>query len=199
MTGRLARLSLAGLRMAAVGLPGDADIVARWLYRFGTCPRGPAIERDFGLDDEPMAVLGLTRGGRSRRCLDAAYEATTHPGWISFGDEAIAADAAPACKLYVSPMPDSLPRAFPIVAETFAGASVRSFKVGRGLHGLLRPDKIVAYFDDRSHLDDVARTLGALLDGCRAQGTPFTADAGGDGLLSWGVDPPDWTEGASWR
>lgn len=199
MTGRLARLSAAGLRIAAAGLPADREVVARRLYRFGTHPRGPAIERDFGLDDEPMAVLGLAPGGSARRCLEAAYEPSTHPGWISFARGAAAAGRAPRYKLYVSPRPEALARAFPIVAEAFASAGVRSFKVGRALHGLLRPDKIVAYFDDRAHLGAVANMLEARLSGCRAQGTPFTADAGGDGLLSWGVDPADPTAGASWR
>jgi hypothetical protein len=199
VTGRLARLSVSGLRMAAAGLPTDPDIVARWLYRFGTHPHGLAIERDFGLDDEPMIVLGLTAGGRSRRCLDAAYEASTHQGWISFARAASAADPVPRYKLYVSPRPDALARAFPLIAETFASSGVRSFKVGRAVYGLFRPDKIVAYFDDRAHLGAVARTLEGLLSGCPPQGTPFTADAGGDGLLSWGIDPADRAAGASWR
>ncbi|WP_167737313.1 hypothetical protein [Sphingomonas parva] len=198
MTGRLAGLSLAGLRLAAAGLPAPSETLARRLYRFGTYPRGPAIERDFGLDDEPMSVLGLARGGSARRCLEAAFEATSFPGWFSFarGD---APRVVATCKLYVSPLPQALPGAFPVVAEAFAGGGVRSFKVGRGLEGLLRPDKIVAYFDDPGHLREVARTLGALLSGCPAQGTPFTADLGGDGLLSWGADPAGGEGGVSWR
>ena len=31
------------------------------------------------------------------------------------------------------------------------------------------------------------------------QGTPFTAEAAGQGLLSWGIDPPVGTEAPSWR
>ena len=199
MTGRLARLSLAGLRMTAAGPLADPEDVASRLYRFGTLPRSPALERDFGMDDEPMAVLGLTSNGRARRCLEASFDASTFRGWISFALAAAPPTAAPACKLYVSPRPEALALAFPVIAETFAAARVRSFKVGRGLAGLLRPDKIVAYFEDRAHLGDVARTLEALLHGCPVQGTPFTAEAGGDGLLSWGADPSDPAEGASWR
>jgi hypothetical protein len=199
MSGRLAHLSLRGLRMAAAGLPADQDSVSRWLYHFGTHPAGPALERDFGMDDEPMAVLGLTRGGRPRALLERHFDASTHKGWISFARAGAPAITAPACKLYVSPRPEALASAFPIVADVFAGARIRSFKVGRGLQGLLRPDKIVAYFDDRAHLDDTARLLARRLRQCPAQGVPFTAEAGGDGLLSAGVDPPDDSEGASWR
>ena len=203
MTSRLARLSLSGLRLAGAGLAADGradpETIASWLYRFGAYPRGPAIERDLGLDDEPLAVLGLTRGGAPRRRLESLYEASTYRGWISFTLSGAPPQGAPACKLYVSPAPPALAGAFPLIAESFAAGAVRSFKIGRGIEGLLRPDKIVAYFDDRAHLDAVAARLAATLHGCPVQGTPFTADAGGDGLLSWGADPPDWTEGASWR
>lgn len=185
--------------MAAAGLPADQESVARWLYRFGTHPRGPAIERDFGMDDEPLTVLGLANGGRARRRLEAHFDATTYKGWISFARSGDAPQREPACKLYVSPRPEALAAAFPIIADVFAGAKVRSFKVGRGLQGILRPDKIVAYFDDRAHLDDTARTLTRRLRGVPPQGTPFTQDAGGDGLLSAGVDPPAGSEGVSWR
>ena len=93
-------------------------------------------------------------------------------------------EAAAACKLYVSPRPSAVADVFPRAADVFAGAGVRSFKVGRGIEGLLRPDKIVAYFDDREALQAVARDLARRLRRAVPQGTPFTCDAGGDGLLS---------------
>ncbi len=72
-------------------------------------------------------------------------------------------------------------------------------KVGRDLQGLLRPDKLIVYF----------RTLGALqvattrwtrdLAGMTVQGVPFTANIGGNGLLSWGMDPPGLRGGRSTR
>jgi hypothetical protein len=89
--------------------------------------------------------------------------------------------------------------AFPIIAEQFVRCKVRSFKVGRGVEGLLRPDKIIAYFECRAHMEEVTAALDASLQGCPAQGTPFTAEAAGQGLLSWGIDPPLGNEPASWR
>jgi hypothetical protein len=185
--------------MAAGGLREEPAVVAQWLYRFGTVPRGPAIDRDFGPDDDPMAVLGLTIGGGPRRLLETAYEATTYEGWYSFARTPARVQIAAVCKLYVSPRPEALADAFPRIAETFVLSGVRSFKVGRGIEGLLRPDKIVAYFEDRAHMEDVARALGRSLRGCPAQGVPFTAEAGGNGLLSSGVDPPAGDASASWR
>lgn len=199
MPGRIAALSRRALCLAAV-LPTDEPArVARWLYRYGTTPRGPEVDRDFGPGDDPVAVLGLTPGGYSRQRLEGAYEATTHPGWLGFARTPAPAEVQAACKLYVSPRPEALAGAFPVIAALFERMEVHAFKVGRGIEGLLRPDKIVAYFASRPHLDAVAAALGAALADCPAQGVPFTAEAGGDGLLSWGIDPPAGGDGSSWR
>ena len=185
--------------MVASGLPEEAGAVAQWLYRFGTVPRGPAIDRDFGPDDDPMAVLGMTVGGGARRLLETAYEATSLSGWYSFARAPCRALFAAACKLYVSPRPEALAGAFPRIVDELVRSEVRSFKVGRGIEGLLRPDKIVAYFEDRAHMEAVAAALDRALLGCPAQGVPFTTEAGGNGLLSSGVDPPPGNTATSWR
>jgi len=185
--------------MAAEGSWTEPADVARWLYRFGTVPRGPGFDRDFGPDDDPMAVLGMTVGGRPRRLLEAAYEPTSYQGWYAFVRLPARAQIRPVCKLYVSPKPQALATTFPRMVDVFVRSDVRSFKVGRGIEGLLRPDKIIAYFDDSAHLEHVARALGRSLRRYPAQGVPFTADAGGDGLLSWGVDPPPGDTATSWR
>lgn len=186
--------------MAARGFRTEsAVVVAQWLYRFGTVPRGPAIDRDFGPADDPMAVLGMTVGGGPRRLLETAYEAISLQGWYSFARMPARVQIAAVCKLYVSPRPESLADAFPRIAEAFVRSDVRSFKVGRGIEGLLRSDKIIAYFEDRAHMEDVAGTLSRSLRGCPAQGVPFTAELGGNGLLSSGVDPPAGDAATSWR
>jgi hypothetical protein len=199
MLSRISQLSSRALHLAASLPTTETARIARWLYHYGSFPRGPTIELDFGSGDNPMAVLGLTPGGVARRKLEATYEATTYPGWLSFALTPMPLLTQAACKLYVSPRPEALAAAFPIIAETFAEMEVRSFKVGRGIEGLLRPDKIVAYFDSRSDLDALADTLCERLNGCPAQGVPFTTEAGLDGLLSWGIDPPPSTEALSWR
>ena len=199
VTGRIGHLSLAALRMAASGFLKEPAAVAQWLYRFGTVPRGPAIDRDFGPDDDPMAVLGMTIGGVARRRLESAYDATTLSGWYSFARTTAQSPLAPVCKLYVSPRPEALADAFPRIAEEFVRSEVRSFKVGRGIEGLLRPDKIIAYFNDRAHMEAAAGALEHVLQGCPTQGVPFTTEVAGNGLLSSGVDPPPGNVATSWR
>lgn len=199
MTGRIGALSESALLLAAALGVTRTTRLARWLYRFGTVPRGPDIECNFGHGDDPLGVLGLTPGGAARETLEGHYDVTTFPGWLSFAhDSAPVADQA-VCKLYVSPHPAALATAFPVIAGVFSRMNVRSFKVGRGIGGLLRPDKLVAYFDDRDTLNRVAQTLGKRLAGCPAQPVPFTAEVDGSGLLSWGSDPPLGSDGVSWR
>ena len=199
MSGRIAQLSLSALRMAAAHRQAEPGELARFLYRFGTVPRSPAVERDFGPDDDPMAVLSLTSGGQARRILDTVFNATSFDGWYSFSRVPTDARLQSVCKLYVSPRPEALADAFPRSAAVFAESGVRSFKVGRGIEGLLRPDKIVAYFEDKTHQADVAAAIVHTLAGCPAQSVPFTNEVGGDGIVSAGVDPPAGDTPTSWR
>jgi hypothetical protein len=202
MEGRLADLSVQAIRTTAALPISDAMTLARRLYAYGSVPRSPHIERDFGPGDDALQVLGLGSGGAVRSQLLRVYDAFTHPGWIAFTRTASEPRRAPRFKLYVSPRPEALARAFPIIADVFSNQDVRSFKVGRGVPGLLRPDKIVSYFDDWLHLASVADGLGKALAGCAAQGAPFTAALDRQGLLSWGMDPPPLGANgqvASWR
>jgi hypothetical protein len=199
VTGRIAWLSRTALQMAARAGPSEPAALAQWLYRFGSLPRTPAAERDFGPDDEPLAVLGLAVGAWVRRRLEAAYEAHTLQGWVSFSRVGLPIQVSAACKLYVSPQPQALPDAFAPIVDALVQAGVRSFKVGRGLEGLLRPDKLIAYFDAPDQMTAVVQVLLRQLDGCPAQGVPFTAELGANGLVSTGVDPPPSEVLSSWR
>jgi hypothetical protein len=115
--------------------------------------------------------------------------------------------AAPAFtyKLYVSPRCEALPDAFLATMEVASALKAPRFKVGKDVYGLLRPDKIVVYFDRLEQVQEAADRLQRRLGGCPAHGVPFTAELAGDGLLSWGTDPPrerqalDWQERESWR
>lgn len=201
---RLAALSSRAVFFAARLPTSDVNRIARWLYRYGTLPRTCVYERDFGTEDEPMSVLGLSRGGRARRQLSKMYDGFSYPGWHSFTLIGSNPTGNTRFKLYVSPRPEALALAFPAIAESFANMEVVSFKVGRGLDGLLRPDKLVAYFETSSHLHVVAAELAGILSGCSAQGVPFTApclgaETANDGLLSHGIDPPSDSKAVSWR
>jgi hypothetical protein len=108
-------------------------------------------------------------------------------------------------KLYVSPRPEALADTLAKAIPIFADFGVYQFKLGRDRGNLLRADKFVAYFPNRSQLERVAQALAPEVAAFPAQGVPFSAALGDDGLLSWGVDPPiderltGWTGRESWR
>jgi hypothetical protein len=80
---------------------------------------------------------------------------------------------------------------------------VVSIKYGLDAAGTLRPDKLVLYLASREAVRLLGARLLTTLRGARPHGVPFTAELGGNGLVSWGVDPPRDSQaakiGASWR
>ena len=104
-------------------------------------------------------------------------------------------------KLYISPDFVSMPHVFAKAARILTRTKAFSFKTGINRHGLLRPDKFVAYFTSYNDLFFAAGQLIPALQNERAQGVPFTAQLDDVGLLSWGVDPAfdKKSERTSWR
>jgi hypothetical protein len=128
-------------------------------------------------------------------------------GWISWAVLAGMPTKADVVtwKLYISPRPEHVREAFHALVRVLAEIPGAQMKIGADAAGLLRPDKLVAYFATKRDLDVAANALANELRGCPAHGVPFTAALDDDGLLSWGADPPDseralsWLERESWR
>ena len=190
----------------------DVQRTTRRLYRFNNVPAGdhwrtrlatPAdVRRFLSLDAPPPWSRGL-RANLGRP--DAVWWHWSRPRRA-----APDADAAPTAgsagltwKLYLSPQPRDLPDAFHAAAPLLARSQAVAFKIGCDLYGLLRTDKMVAYFQTPEARAAAAAALLPALAGLPAHGVPFTHCLGGGGLLSAGVDPPGGGgEGArrySWR
>lgn len=212
---RIAALSLAALRCAQALPAGDPRLLSLRLYAYNRLPLTPRWRR---LLPDTAAVerhLGCAPGGLHRKALDRAWQRLPErEGWISWisraadGAEWRGADGrpdGPTWKLYVSPRPENLLERgeFGAILEALTAARARQFKVGRDAAGLLRADKIVAYFPSFERLAEAAEAVVGRLAGVPVQGVPFTSEIGGDGLLSWGMDPPRseraWSLGESWR
>jgi len=118
---------------------------------------------------------------------------STAPGWVVwfFRESGLELGGSGAqFKLCVSPAIEALEQVFPELVRVATYCRARSFKAGADAAGLLRPDKLVAYFSTLGDLASAAHELAQCLGGVPAQGVPFTAEIFGAGLLSWGVDPP---------
>ena len=135
--------------------------------------------------------LGISDGGPALAALAQAWSSLPSSShwmfWTARGKRR-ASSSGRSYKLYVSPKPESLSGdGFAQIVSALTAARATSFKTGAGVTGMLRPDKIVGYFADFESLGEGASRIGERLDGMPAHGVPFTAEIGGDGLVSWGV------------
>lgn len=102
-------------------------------------------------------------------------------------------------KIYVSPAVGAFSQA--VVATLGASDDCAALKFARKHSGTLRPDKIIIYTDSMVHTRRVAARMLSAIGEIRAHGVPFTAELGGDGLLSWAMDPrsTELSRFSSWR
>ena len=199
-TSRVAELSLEAAEHAASLRQVPVRSLARTLYHYNRVPCAPAHRRRFGSPRDVIAFL--TRSAVSAHALRAWTIVGQDGGWIQLRRSVSAGDAP--FKLFVSPTIGHVPEAFGVTLSALGRVECRGAKVGADAYGLLRPDKLVAYF---SALEDLQRAAGLILSelsGAQVQGVPFSGVIDPQGLTSWGMDPPadrwDVTPGArSWR
>jgi len=205
--GRLAELSLAALRYGQALAIDDPLRLSFRLYGYNRRPLTPRWWKLLPGAEAVQAHLGIATGGAHRKLLDRTWRPSPpSEAWLSWRSRAIepADSGGVTWKLYVSPAPEALAEGFGAVLEALAAARAGQFKIGAAAAGLLRPDKIVAYFPTFERLEEAARAVESRLAGVPAQGVPFTSEIAGDGLLSWGMDPPvserdPWGGRESWR
>jgi hypothetical protein len=186
---RLGRLSGAALEYAGRLHLMDADGLTARLYAYGRIPFSSRWRRAY--PDQAAVLDLLPRRAMARRWLGPSTREGSH--WLYWSWRDAPPGESPAAfpyKLYVSPRPEELPQALPAVVEALTATAAPLFKVGADARGLVRPDKIVVYLSDVDETATVAGALGAALAGVAAHGVPFSAELAGDGVLSWGGDPP---------
>jgi hypothetical protein len=219
---RIERLSLAALQYGQALAVTDVMELSARLYNYHRIPLSDRWLTALGTPQRITERLGIAPNGRHQRLLDQSWKTVSGgldadggdadrdsaSGWLSWVLRR-PVGTAPARsgmhKLYISPLPDFVENTFAITLQTLASTPVVQLKIGADVEGWLRPDKMVAYFQNFDDLRAAADVLAARLDGCPAHGVPFTAQLAGDGLLSWGVDPPaserllNWQPEESWR
>jgi hypothetical protein len=189
--GALAELSQAALRYAAALQIADAPTLARKLYGYNRRPTTPGVRRRLATPDAVADFLGLGADGANRDIVDAGWTTIEGgEGWLQFAARPSGRDARGiTCKLYVGLDMDALATRFGAIVDVLAHSEASQFKVGADLGGLLRSDKMVAYFPSKDTLLAAAQALTPVVAGQRVQAVPFTAEIAAGGALSWGSDP----------
>jgi hypothetical protein len=209
---RLSALSLAALRYGQSLAIDEAMRLSARLYFFNRQPLAPALRARYGSRSAVEEFIGLkARLGRGLRREWKEIESGAGPDLWSLWSRSDSRQRRGesggfSWKLYISPEFESVPAILGDVIDAISEGDARRFKVGsRDLAGLLRPDKIVAYFESEESLRRAAEALATRLAGVEPHGVPFTCELAGAGLLSWGIDPPadatglPWQERESWR
>lgn len=209
-TSRVSALSQQAVKHAQYLDIDDALMLGARIYFYNREPASPRLMSEYATEAEVARRLGVLEGTESGDRLSRKWtEMPTDPanaGWrIWKRKHKSKGKSGFGYKLYVSPRTEALSEAFWPAAETFGETGVQQFKVGRDIYGMLRPDKLVAYFATEEQLTETAERLYTRLGGMAAHGVPFTCELHGEGLLSWGMDPPKrtqvlpWQERQSWR
>ncbi len=208
--GRTASLSIAALKYADALAIDDPVQLSLRMYCYNRLPQTSAWRCRLPSADSIPTFLGIAPGdvnsSRLARYWTSARDDASGDGWYVWHARREYRDPRRStCKLYISPSVEALPEVFRAAVEVFSGLEVPCFKIGRTLSGLMRPDKLVAYFETFEELATAGDWLGNTLKGTPVHGVPFTAELQGEGLLSWGADPPDdlrsplWQARESWR
>jgi len=195
-------LSLEALRYAS-SLPfDDPRLIASRLYAFHTVPCTTPWKRALHRDGAVAHWLGLNPGGSLAQLFAAnGFDEVEHPQWLAWHHGSFSLPF----KLYISPRPEDLPRAIEAVVQEGIAHSAGSFKAGRTLANILRPDKLILYFAEFEPLLAASIAINARLRRLTPHGVPFTCRLHDGALLSWGSDPPSrgefagWAQGESWR
>lgn len=203
----LAELSRQALVYAEALPIDDAIVLSERLYAYNGVPASLRWRRLLPDPGAVEAYLGIGNDSTAQ-VLDANWHRarTQDDAWIAWSRRGVPHSTRfPAYKLYVSPSCTALPFAFFATAKALSASACVHWKVGNSALGLLRSDKMVAYFQTPADLQEAAVALGSELSGCEAHGVPFSAQIDETALLSWGIDPmPEvntlpWLAQESWR
>ncbi len=204
----ISRLSREAIQYAQRLKFDDTNRLASRLYLYNRIPLSPAWAAKFATGQDVEDCLGVSQNPILGREWWRVRAEPPNDGWFAWQlkrPRDSQSEPARAFKLYISPQPRFVRQAFDAAIPAITEAGARHFKIGNSAAGLLRPDKMVAYFDSWTALAAASESIGRNLSDCPAQGVPFSAELAGNGLLSWGVDPPpeegapSWLQKQSWR
>ena len=208
--GYLSALSFKAIYYAWMLHDADLTSITQKLYSFNTVPWDAFMKSRFYETHSIKEFLFSRVNETSRHMLDEQWQ--TYPNdenkyWLSWSRHLpgqLLQERSHTCKLYISPHINDLPEIFRRFIPVISASQAFSFKAGNSLQGLLRPDKMVAYFYSKEALFYTAGLLREELGNYPSQGVPFTTQLDETGLLSYGEDPPvtevlSSVDGGSWR
>jgi len=203
--GTIALLSLSAIQYAQALASKEGAQLSTRLYCYNRVPLSSYWWHKFPTTASVAAYLDLPRYTTARQWMEVPSE-TSARGWFAWSARHTELHASHVIyKLYISPACSHIQDAFHTTMRALSDSEAVHCKMGNDVYGLLRPDKFVVYFTTLQACQEMASLLMQKLAGLPAHGVPFSSEIGGDGLLSWGIDPPTRERtfgeqyGESWR
>ena len=202
--GSIAKLSVEALSYGAALSSANATTLAQKLYTYNRRPRTPALRSRLPDRAACLAFLGLGHAHDTASAVNRFWSrGDDNSPWVVFArrHQPERQRSEQSCKLYIGLALEELPACLPPLAAELGRSRALQFKIGAELDGLLRPDKLVAYFPSKDALLATAQALRSIVAKRTVQAVPFTAEIETGGALSWGVDPANawFGERVSWR
>ena len=208
--GILSTLSVQAIQFAWMLNETTRSLISTQLYKFNTTPWDHLEKDSFYAKHSVREYLFNSVGKTQAQLLESNWsfaEGAEKRGWLAWTRPRKTAGkthSPETYKLYISPIIDDLPPVFARSIRIITDSDALSFKIGSSLNGILRPDKMVVYFDSYDSLLTASNILKKEIGSFQAQGVPFSAQLDEIGMLSHGVDPPmidfpEKIETGSWR
>jgi hypothetical protein len=202
-SGGLARLSIDALRYGAALAEADVTTLAYKLYSYNRRPKSSARRRLLPDRAACLAFLRLGSDLDARNAIDALWSRSEdNSPWLVFRRRQLQRKRVEqSFKLYVGVAFEELPDCLPSLVRELGCSEALQFKIGADLDGLLRPDKLIAYFPSKDALLTAAQALQPVVAKLTVHAVPFSAEIAGAGTLSWGIDPTNASDAnrLSWR
>jgi hypothetical protein len=206
---RSARLSIEALQYAQALECNYPPVLSARMYFYNRIPVSPRWTNRISSAADFAHFLGIEAGTEICHLLESKWirrkPSPKNPRWfIWHSHKHMNEQVRLPYKVYLSPMCEDLKDTLRITLPIITELEIPAFKLGLGLHGILRPDKFVIYLSSYEKLKALVNTLLRVLRGIRAHSIPFTSVIDAEGLISWGMDPPrthllsTW-QGTSWR
>ncbi len=197
-TNYLTSLSLDAVHYAALMGIQDLNLLSNSLYCYNRLPLSISWEKKLETTNSVIEYLGIVETEHQKGPNWIQKPEQKDDRWFYWRCRSQANHGKSIFKLYLSPHPDSMKNIFPLLVDTVSDTKAFSFKIGNDAYGLLRPDKIVLYFDTKEDALAAGGILKTAFNDLPVQGVPFTSQLDERGLVSWGIDPPQ-SPGLSWR
>ncbi len=208
--GALAALSTAAMSHAAMLRTSSVRAVSERLYAFNSAPETPRLRAQFSNASNIARVLRLAAPTSLAHLIAERWRSPQpfdEASWWTFEmwGLAVVPNEGLRFKVYLSPTIDALARAIDLAIPILKRHACPVFKIGGGLHQLLRPDKFVAYFFNQRQMRETASDLAVALAALPGQGVPFSGPVNHTTIVSWAIDPPSdahplaWQGRDSWR